>query len=157
MHINTKYALSLNKINMLTSPPPHRGDPHRYGGGRLQGHRRRHLGGLHAPEGGHGEEGPAEGQRGHLQDAGRRAGQVRQEDREGDVSFIIIIIDELLAKNREITTLSFTQFTIGSYFYFFKDNWKEANLRSVIMAPPHFEPQRSAGRPLRTQSPPWGP
>lgn len=67
-------------------PLPRRGHPHRQGGGGLQGHRRRHLGGLHAQEGGDGEEGPAEGQRGHLQDSGSRPGQIRQEDGEGEAA-----------------------------------------------------------------------
>lgn len=52
-------------------------------GSGLQGLGRSHFGGFHAQEGRHGEERPAEGQRGYLQESRCRAGEVRQEDCQG--------------------------------------------------------------------------
>lgn len=53
---------------------------HWQGGNRLQGPGCCHPGGIHAEEGGHGEEGPAESQRGHLQEPRVCTRKVLQED-----------------------------------------------------------------------------
>ena len=50
----------------------------------LQGHRRRRAGGRDAASRGHGAQGPAEGERHHLQEAGPGDGPVREEDRQGN-------------------------------------------------------------------------
>lgn len=61
----------------------HRDRRHWQGGSGLQGLGRSHFGGFHAQEGRHGEERPAESQRGHLQEPRFGAGEVCQEDCQG--------------------------------------------------------------------------
>lgn len=81
-----------SQLRQLTCFVSNRGHPHWQGRSGFQGHWCRHFGGFNAQEGGHGEEGPAQGQRGHLQDARSCSGQVCEEDCQGDPSTFTIPI-----------------------------------------------------------------
>lgn len=93
-----------SRLRQLMCFVSNRGHPHRQGRSGFQGHWCRHFGGFNAQEGGHGEEGPAQGQRGHLQDARICSGQVCEEDCQGDPSTFTLSI---------FTFISFAFFLVG--------------------------------------------